>query len=143
MTACAVTLPIRFSQTTAVARASVRDSYRAIDIIYTTARPATVRPRRYMVLAALLIIRIYECNALYEFVFICMYISMSYYYSKYEFLGPDSAGVRGGEVQFEESMHSSMRIRVYAYRTRVSVRSSARATDATPRASARARDARP
>jgi len=36
----------------------------------------------------------------------CMYISMSCYCSKYEFLGPDSAGVRGGEVQFEESMHA-------------------------------------
>eukprot|EP01043_Picozoa_sp_COSAG02_P055310 COSAG02_NODE_6397_length_3599_cov_8.635143_4_plen_130_part_00 len=28
---------------------------------------------------------------------------MSYHYSKYEFLGPDSAGVRGGEVQFQVS----------------------------------------
>ena len=33
----------------------------------------------------------------------CMYISMSYHYSKYEFLGPDSAGFRGGEVQFQVS----------------------------------------
>eukprot|EP01043_Picozoa_sp_COSAG02_P033785 COSAG02_NODE_2324_length_9133_cov_38.463361_9_plen_58_part_00 len=33
----------------------------------------------------------------------CMYISMSYYYSKYEFLRPDSAGFRGGEVQFQVS----------------------------------------
>ena len=32
-----------------------------------------------------------------------MYICMSYYYSKYEFLGPDSAGFRGGEVQFQVS----------------------------------------
>ena len=32
-----------------------------------------------------------------------MYISMSYHYSKYEFLGPDSAGFRGGEVQFQVS----------------------------------------
>eukprot|EP01043_Picozoa_sp_COSAG02_P027694 COSAG02_NODE_1645_length_11523_cov_10.783876_10_plen_49_part_00 len=35
--------------------------------------------------------------------FNCIYISMSYTYSKYEFLGPDSAGFRGGEVQFQVS----------------------------------------
>ena len=72
-------------------------------------------------LAALLInIRSYKCNFLYEFVCMCMYISMSCYYSKYEFLGPDSAGVRGGEVQFEESRPRCMRIvQLYAYRTRV------------------------
>eukprot|EP01043_Picozoa_sp_COSAG02_P043137 COSAG02_NODE_3731_length_6312_cov_32.691453_7_plen_108_part_00 len=34
-------------------------------------------------------------------VYNCMYICMSYHYSKYEFLGPDSAGFRGGEVQFQ------------------------------------------
>ena len=33
----------------------------------------------------------------------CMYICMSYHYSKYEFLGTDSAGFRGGEVQFQVS----------------------------------------
>eukprot|EP01043_Picozoa_sp_COSAG02_P017764 COSAG02_NODE_813_length_16901_cov_45.562135_6_plen_69_part_00 len=39
-------------------------------------------------------------------VFNCMYISMSYHYSRYEFLGPDSAGFRGGEVQFQVSEFS-------------------------------------
>ena len=47
-----------------------------------------------MVLAARLIIRSHKCNFLHEFVLNRMYISMSYCNSKYEFMGPDSTGVR-------------------------------------------------
>ena len=36
-------------------------------------------------------------------VFKCIFISMSYHYIKYEFLGTDSAGFRCGEVQFQVS----------------------------------------
>ncbi len=44
-----------------------------------------------MVLAALLIIRSYRCSFLHLSVSNYIYISMSYCYSKYDFLGPDSA----------------------------------------------------
>ena len=56
-----------------------------------------------MVLGALLISQNSSCETARMFVYACMYICMSYHYIKYEFLGPDSAGFRGGEVQFQVS----------------------------------------
>ena len=76
-------------QTTQLPRPSVRIGRRSRN-----RRPMESLHVIAMVLEALLIIQSYRCSFLYESVCNCIYISMSYYYSKYEFLGPDSARVR-------------------------------------------------
>eukprot|EP01043_Picozoa_sp_COSAG02_P049287 COSAG02_NODE_4934_length_4817_cov_5.385333_2_plen_76_part_00 len=54
-----------------------------------------------MVLGALLISQNSSCQSLRILICNCMCITMSYYIIKYEFMGQDSAGLRGGEGQFQ------------------------------------------
>jgi hypothetical protein len=68
------------------------------------------RARLSMVLAALFRLQSSSCETECNFVCNCMYISMSYQYCMYEFVGPNPAGLRGEDARCRSVSSSSLSV---------------------------------